>query len=950
MLEVIFDEIKRIAKSRLFPIMILFGILFVILLQRMFVLQVVNGEKYKETTEIDTKKTIDLKAPRGIIYDRNGVALAYNELSYVLQIEDSNELKNDEEKNEMIYNLIHYVEGLNTTINYDFPMKYDGKGRIQFTVEGNSLKRFKVNAYSRKNMDDLTDEIEKADAKEVFDYLIKQFKISETYSADDTLKIMSIRYILYINRYNKKRDDYIPITLAANLSEKLIATLKENRAELPGVEIVEETKRVYKDSQYYASILGYTGTISQEVLQEKEADGDTYYSFSDQIGKSGMEEKYEEELRGVKGSQTVSKNSAGNVTGILKTVQPKPGKDLYLTIDSELQKASYILLEKELTAVLLERIWNSKSYGSKGKSSDDIMIPIYDVYFALLDNNVIDIDHFNAEDATELEKSVYSKYVTEQKRVIGSLKSKMAYQNHFTGNSLSSSMSSYMEQIYQSLKKEGVLLTKEFDKEDETYKKYVDGKTGLNSFLVYALEKNWINLSSLSVGDNYFNTEELYEKLLDYTFKLLKNDSDFSKLIYYNMINSFQLSGRDVCLLLFDQGVLKKNETSISSLKNGTVSAYSFIRDKIKKLEITPAQLALEPCSGSVIITDPDTGDTLACVTYPSYDNNRLANTVDSKYFSLLQSYKSKPFLNRASKQLIAPGSTFKTFSSIVALKEGVITPETRITDRVIFTSIHPSPSCWSKYTHGSINVSDAIGVSCNYFYYTCGFNMSKDSHGEFVPNIGLKKIQKYAKEFGLTDKSGLEMSEDAPAISNRDPVRSMIGQGDNLFAPVQLARWVTTIANNGTSHQLTLIDKVADKNGKSKKKAKEKEEQDAKKLDVSDSYWSAVKLGMNKVVNGPHSSIDQYFKGLDVTVAGKTGTSQITKKVPNNALFISFAPYEKPEITTTVVIPNGYTSANAAQTASKIYEYYFAKTKKEKTAILKGDINKAGSSHSRTD
>lgn len=948
MLEIILDELKRVAKSRLFPITVLFGFLFLVLVHRIFIIQVVDGAKYEATAEADNKKTIEMKPTRGNIYDRNGVLLAYNELSYSLQIEDSNELKTSEEKNEMIYRLIHIVEDQKGTIAYDFPMEFDKKGNIQFTVEGNSLKKFKVNAYSRKNIHDLTDEIEKADAEEVYNYLRGYFKIGEEYSKEDTLKIMSIRYILFINRYNKKRDDYIPITLATNLSERLVATLKENRADLPGVEVVEETNRVYKDSKYYAPILGYTGTISSEALQEKQESGDKYYTSTDQIGKSGLEAKYEETLRGKKGYQTVVRNSAGTTTEVLETKEPVAGNDLYLTIDSDLQKASYVLLEKELAAILLERIWNSKSYGSKGTSSDDIMIPINDVYFALLDNNVIDINHFSADDATALEKSVYAKYISEEKNVFQILKTKLAYQNEFDASTLSNSMSSYMDQIYKSLKADGVLKTSEIDTNDEIYKKYVNEKIGLNTFLAHAVEKRWIDSSMLDVGDDYFTTEELYGKLIDYTFNLLQNDKDFSKLIYYNMIDTNQLSGRDVCLLLFDQGVLKKDKDSISALQNGTTSAYTFIRSKIKSLEITPAQLALEPCSGSVVITDPNNGDTLACVTYPSYDNNRLANTVDSKYYATLLADKSSPFVNRVTKQRIAPGSTFKTFSSLLALKEGIITTGTKITDRVTFTSIKPSPSCWSKYSHGSINVADAIGVSCNYFFYQCGFNMSRDSRGNYVSNIGLKKIQKYAKEFGMDAKSGLELSEDAPVISNTDAVRTMIGQGTNSFAPAQLARWVTTIANEGTSYNLTLIDKITDVKGKTIEKNKAEV---YRKLDIQNSHWDAVKLGMDKVVNGPSSSISQHFKDLDVKVAGKTGTSQITKKVPNNALFISFAPYEKPEITTTVVIPNGYTSGNAAQTASKIYKYYFAKTKKEKAQILKGEVGQTkGNSHSRTD
>lgn len=949
MLEVLLDELKRIAKSRLFPIAVLFGLLFLVLVQRIFVIQVVNGEQYKESAESDNKKELETKATRGIIYDRNGVMLAYNELSYSLQIEDNNELKTDEEKNEMIYKMIHYVEDLGGGITYDFPMKYNKKGHIIFTAEGNSLTRFRVNVYSKSKASELTPEEKESSAKEVYQFLEEKFKISEEYSKEDALKIMSVRYVLFINRYMKKRDDYIPITLSTNLSEKIVATLKENRADLPGVEVVEETNRVYKDSLYFAPILGYTGTISSEALQENQEEGDKYYSLTDQVGKSGLEAQFEEQLRGTKGKQTVLKNSAGNITEIIDTTEPVPGNNLYLTLDADLQKASYVMLEKELAAILLERIWNSKSYGSKGNSSDDIMIPIYDVYFALLNNNVVDIEHFTNENASELEKSVYAKYKTAQKAVFSSLKSKLAYHNNLEPKSLSKAMLSYMDQIYESLKEDGVLRKDKIDTEDETYKKYVDQKTGLNRFLAYALENQWIDTSILDIGKKYFTTEELYDKLLSYTFSILEQDEDFKKLIYYNMIDDYTLSGKEVCLLLFDQGVLKKDETSISGLKNGTISPYTFIRNKIKSLEITPAQLALEPCSGSVIITDPNTGDTLACVTYPSYDNNKLANTVDSKYFSQLYADKSSPFLNRATSQLIAPGSTFKTFSSLVALSEGVITTGTRIHDNVQFTSISkPWPKCWSKYSHGSINVSDAIGVSCNYFYYQCGYSLSLDSNGKYAEKIGLKKIQKYAKEFGLDAKSGLELSEYAPQLSNTDAVRSMIGQGTNAFAPAQLSRWVTTIANQGTVYNLTLIDKITNYKGKM---VKDYSAEVYKKLNVQDSYWKAVKLGMNKVVNGPSSSIKSYFSDLKHTVAGKTGTSQISKNVPNNGLFISYAPYEKPEITTTVVIPNGYTSSNAAKTASKIYEYYFAKTKKEKAEILKGDFSQQkGSSHSQTD
>ena len=160
---------------------------------------------------------------------------------------------------------------------------------------------------------------------------------------------------------------------------------------------------------------------------------------------------------------------------------------------------------------------------------------------------------------------------------------------------------------------------------------------------------------------------------------------DFNKKIYKYLIYSYELTGKEICLLLFDQNVLKYKEEDVQALQYGTKSPYSFITSKIRKLEITPAQLALEPCSGSVVITDPNSGDTLACVSYPSYDNNRLANTVDSKYYASLINDKSLPLLNRATKQSTAPGSTFKTFSSIVALEEGVVGHNETIVDKVQF-------------------------------------------------------------------------------------------------------------------------------------------------------------------------------------------------------------------------------------------------------------------------
>ena len=200
------------------------------------------------------------------------------------------------------------------------------------------------------------------------------------------------------------------------------------------------------------------------------------------------------------------------------------------------------------------------------------------------------------------------------------------------------------------------------------------------------------------------------------------------------------------------------------------------------------------------------------------------------------------------------------------------------------------------------------------------GYRMSM-KNGSYNSEKGLKTLEKYAKMFGLDTTSGIELYEYEPHISDTDSVRSAIGQGTNNFTPAQIARYATTIANEGTCYDLTLIDSVKDLEGNV---LLNNDAAVYKEVAVSSQIWSLLKSGMNKVVNGPDSSISYLFKDLDFTVAGKTGTAQESKSHPNHALFVSFAPYENPEISITVTIPHGYTSTNAAATAKDIYKYYF--------------------------
>ncbi|HEX3021334.1 MAG TPA: peptidase, partial [Lachnospiraceae bacterium] len=626
MFDIFMERVKRLITSRLFPIVLVYLLLFSVLINRIFVIQIVEGEEHAIDVEQKTTKERELKSTRGNILDRNGKLLAYNELSYSVILEDTGELETNEDKNSMIYKIIKIVEGNGGVLASDFFIQMNEDGSLSFKKGGSSELSFKRDVYSLSSVDDLTDEQKAATAQDIFNYLrhgdgstTAMYDISDDYSMEEALKIMMIRFNIVMNKYSR----YLPITIASNVNAATVASVKESSEELPGVQVLTESHRVYKDSEYFAHILGYTGLISQDKLEELQEDGNTDYSATDQIGITGIEKEYEEYLHGKNGSETVVVNDQTRVLDILSTDQPQAGNDVYLTIDADLQKACTDLLEKRIAGILLSSIKTNE-------------ITIFDVYYALINNSIIDISRFNENDATALEKSVYNAFEVEQKEVFKTLKNVLAINNTTSYKSLPEDMQEYIDYIYSMLGKEKILLTSNIDSEDEILKDYNNGKISFSEFLKYAISNNYIDLDKLDVGKEYFSTEELYDKLLTIIFTVLKEDSNFNKKIYKDLVYSYKLSGKEICLLLFDQSVLEYDEKEISGLEQGTVSPQSFIQKKIRDLKITPGQLALEPCSGSVVVTDIKTGDVLALVSYPGYDNNKFANRVDSDYFSKL--------------------------------------------------------------------------------------------------------------------------------------------------------------------------------------------------------------------------------------------------------------------------------------------------------------------------
>lgn len=943
MLATILDYLKTLFKSRIFSLIVVYVVLFSILVGRLFYLQIVQGETYEQKATIKNEKVKTLKSSRGKIYDCKGRLLASNEQSYAITIEDTGEIKTNKEMNEMILKCISLIKKHGDKISLEFPITIDKKGRFKFTVDKNAQLRFKREIYFCKSIDELSDEQKNMSAEDCFRYIRTSTKANaihffdpkkdaqdtnpnaeQDYDDETALTIMTVRYALMMNTYQK----YEPISVSTNVSPETVAAIKENSADLTGVEVSEEAKRVYYDSYYFSHIIGYTGLISSEKLASMQENDDKTYTSADQIGKTGIESTFENQLRGKKGSETLVVDSSSRIVETKDHKDAVAGNDIYLSLDADLQKAAYKLTERAIAGVLISKLNNSKSAGSKGKKAADIRVPIYDVYCAIIENSLVDITKFSEPDASSLEKNIYSRFSSAKKSTLASLKRQLTYNNDAHGKQLSDTMSEYLDYVYSMLRSNEVIATDKLDKTDETYNKYANGHISLSKFLIYAISNNWIDLNALNVGKDYYSTEEIYQKLLDYIFDTLSDDTAFDKKVYHTLIYDDQISGRDVCLLLYEQGYLKKNKNTISKLRTGMISPFSFLRSKIKCLDISPGELGLTPCAASVVITDPNTGKVKALVSYPSYDNNKFANSVDTDYFAKINTNSASPLLNRATQQKTAPGSTYKMVAATTALEEGVINPTSTVTDHLVFTKMddQKQPRCWSTVSHGTINVSQAIQHSCNYFFYEMGYRLSGKSGNLINHERGLKRLEKYADKYGLTDKSGIELSEAEPHVSDSDAVRSSIGQGTNNYTPVQLSRYVSTISNGGTCYDLTLVDRVVNPINNQEKVNKAKIRN---KINVQPSTLDAIHKGMYLVVNT--GSLESVFRDIPVKVAGKTGTAQISDNEPNHALFVSYAPYKNPKISVAVVIPNAFTSSNAAALASKIYKYYFDKSSRKK-------------------
>ena len=328
---------------------------------------------------------------------------------------------------------------------------------------------------------------------------------------------------------------------------------------------------------------------------------------------------------------------------------------------------------------------------------------------------------------------------------------------------------------------------------------------------------------------------------------------------------------------------------------------------------------------GAAIVIDVDTGEILTMASFPTYDLSRWRED-----YAVNSQNPLSPFLNRTIQSTYSPGSTFKMCTALAALEEGVITPRTEIVDKGIYerySDVGYSPRCWvyRQYgrNHGAINVSEALKYSCNYFFYEMGYQLQMD------------KLSFYATQLGLGQKTGVELTEEKAGIlagpESRearggakwyaaDTLMAAIGQSDHLFTPLQLVNYVATLVNGGTRYQPHLLKTVMDYT--STEVYEEVEPTVLNTIDISDSSVEAIKEGMKGVVT-EDGTASSYFAGFPIQVGGKTGSAQMVGHSATG-VFVSFAPYDDPEIAVCVVGEYASSGGSLAPVAIAIYDEYF--------------------------
>ncbi|MCL1863335.1 MAG: penicillin-binding transpeptidase domain-containing protein [Defluviitaleaceae bacterium] len=833
----------RFISNRILWLFVVAAVLFYILLVQLFRLQIVMADNFVIPPPQSRFVTRPVAAQRGTIYDRHGRPLAVNVPVFVAKIDPSVDISN-----EALLELALLLERNGERFVDDFPISEEP---FEFTFTGPTEANVAWQEFRWKD-DMAVPNPHYATAEETWNVLRETFRIDPELCNEDARRIMNLRAPIFRQRlHNWAVYMPTPFTIAYEISSETKAAIEERNLIFDAVFVDIISLRYYPAGRYVSHMVGYLRPIT---AQQLEMWGHRGYTGDDLFGRAGLELAMEGYLRGTPGQQTFEVNNHGRRIGAtVWDAEPEPGNRVFLTIDLELQKQAFHILEGHLAEVLIRRLRHTG--GTVAGRPADRATP-QEAFISFMRGHNLDIRAVMEAEADNLA---------------------FPMRQHITARFPGAS-------------------SRNFD------------AVGIQGMLIEGLERGHITPA---------------EFLL-------------------TLIGTEQISDPD--------GIYAERLQAHTGTRAVNI-ARDILIHKIEKRELTPHMIGLDPVTGSAVVTCIDTGDVLAAVSYPSFDNNRLVNDFDNDYFRHINLLDpTHPMINRPFMEAIAPGSTFKMFTAVAALEEGSIGPTTRIFDGVRHTASGiPSVNCWHSGGHGSIPVCTAIAVSCNFFFAESAFRLGNSRHPSRNTMDGITTLNRYMEFFGLNDPTGVEIGEIHQQHVNQgylgntmaspefkihrgrifnpnaslhdlrwrdgDTAQVSIGQGYNAYTPAQMARGMAIIANRGTNYPLRLVSQIENYAGTTiLRNTPTPLESD---IDVSDSTWDVVHRGMLLVTEpGAGGTGISVFRNFPVRVAGKTGTAEQIPSRFSHTAFGAFAPYENPQIAIYVNVPFSATRARSQSAA----------------------------------
>lgn len=413
------------------------------------------------------------------------------------------------------------------------------------------------------------------------------------------------------------------------------------------------------------------------------------------------------------------------------------------------------------------------------------------------------------------------------------------------------------------------------------------------------------------------------------------------ELLRQKLLKKRQLAGSNVVLTIDSQ--LQK-------------IAEEALKDNIEKIKSGGFGKAYDAKGGSCVVMNVKTGEVLAMASYPDYNPQSFADGISIEEWNSYANNTSYPLLNKTIQSAYEPGSIFKMVTAIAGLESGNITLTEKINDTGVYQKYGTDWKCW-YYTdyhrgHGYLNVIGAIEKSCNFFFY------------ETADRMGIDILDKYANYFGLGKKTGIELPSEVTGIlaskeyaktidtiwNPGDTINAAIGQGYNKFTPLQMAKYISMIANGGKNIDVSIIKTIQNPDGTEVSKEEINkfvnqklgftDDEQNEDINLNSDYIKAVKEGMKSVTSGESGTAYVRFKDFNIEVGGKTGSAEAGQDVNGkdivNAWFAAFAPYDDPEIAVIVMVENGGHGNYTAEAVRNIMAEYFGMNTQNVTEDMK--------------